>query len=175
MPKKNQQKKLIENVLALSAKARKEKEMNPSIINATVGSYYDESGQIKVFRCVKEAFEKPDYNNYLSYSSVKGSNEFIEAIKDWVLGSDYQDKYTNYYLNAIATCGGTGAIALAFATYLEKNEGVMLPNIMWPAYLQIATNLEINHHVYNLYNENGRLDLANIKEVANKLQVKYDK
>lgn len=51
----------------------------------------------------------------------------------------------------------------------------MLPNIMWPAYLQIATNLEINHHVYNLYNENGRLDLANIKEVANKLQVKYDK
>lgn len=49
MPKKNQQKKLIENVLALSAKARKEKEMNPSIINATVGSYYDESGQIKVF------------------------------------------------------------------------------------------------------------------------------
>lgn len=45
--------------------------MNPSIINATVGSYYDESGQIKVFRCVKEAFEKPDYNNYLSYSSVK--------------------------------------------------------------------------------------------------------
>ena len=175
MPKKNQQKKLIENVLALSAKARKEKEMNPSIINATVGSYYDESGQIKVFRCVKEAFEKPDYNNYLSYSSVKGSNEFIEAIKDSVLCSDYQDKYTNYYLNAIATCGGTGAIALAFATYLEKNEGVMLPNIMWPAYLQIATNLEINHHVYNLYNENGRLDLANIKEVANKLQVKYDK
>lgn len=35
MPKKNQQKKLIENVLAISAKARKEKEMNPSIINAT--------------------------------------------------------------------------------------------------------------------------------------------
>ena len=45
MPKKNQQKKLIENVLAISAKARKEKEMNPSIINATVGSYYDESGK----------------------------------------------------------------------------------------------------------------------------------
>ena len=60
-----------------------------------------------------------------------------------------QVQTTNYYLNAIATCGGTGAIALAFATYLEKNEGVMLPNIMWPAYLQIATNLEINHQVYN--------------------------
>ncbi len=175
MPKKNQQKKLIENVLAISAKARKEKEVNPSIINATVGSYYDESGQINVFNCVKKAFEKPDYNNYLSYSSVKGSNEFVEVVKDWVLGSDYQNRYANYYFNVIATCGGTGAIALAFATYLEENEGVMLPSIMWPAYLQIATNLEINHHLYNLYNDNGRLDLANIKEVANKLQAKYDK
>lgn len=175
IPNINKQKKLIENVLGVSAKAREEKAKNPDIINATVGSYYDEDGKIKVFDCVKDAFTHPDYDNYLSYSSVKGSNAYIEAVQTWVLGENYKKIYDTYLFNTIATCGGTGAIALAFATYLEKGEGLLLPHILWPSYIQIANNLGIQADFYQLYDEKGNLDLRSIEQNAILMQEKYDK
>ena len=140
MPKKNQEKKMLENVLAVSAKARREKELNKSVINATSGSYYNEEGNIKVFDCVNEVFEHPNFNSHLSYANVRGSINFQESVTKWVLGNNYQDIYNDYKFSVIATPGGTGAISLTMGTYLEPGEGIMLPSIMWPAYLQIAKN-----------------------------------
>ena len=85
MPIKNQKKILSENVLAVSAKARKAKEQDNNIINATAGTYYDNAGHIKVFKCIEEAFNHPTYNNYLSYASIQGSSEFMDCVKSWIL------------------------------------------------------------------------------------------
>ena len=175
MPQKNQEKKLLENVLAVSAKARKEKEMNKNVINATSGSYYDDNGDIKVFDCVKETFEGGKYNSNLSYASVRGSNEFCENVTKWILGDDYKNEYDEYLFSLIATPGGTGAISLTVGTYLEQGEGIMFPSIMWPAYLQIAKNQGVNSHIYELYNENDKLNTQSILEVGKTLQEKYDK
>ncbi len=175
MPNKNQNKKLTENVLAIAAKVREAKKHNPQTINATVGSYYDEDGNIKVFKAVKEVFENPNYNNILSYSSVKGSSDFSEAIKKWILGDDYQIKYDGYYKNLIATPGGTGALALAMGTYLDKKEGILLPNIMWPSYMQIATNLDIDVCLYELFDDNNHFNLASIDISCRLMQEKYGK
>lgn len=175
MPKKNQQKKMLENVLAVSAKARKEKELNNEVINATSGSYYDETGNIKVFDCVKETFEKPKFNSHLSYANVRGTKAFQEVVTKWVFGDNYQNDYPNYLFNTIATPGGTGALSLAIGTYLEEKEGIMLPSIMWPAYLQIAKNQGINTFTYELYDENENLNINSILEVGEQLQEKFDK
>lgn len=175
MPQENQNKKAQENVLAISAKAREEKAHNPAIINATSGTYYDEDGNIKVFECVKDIFNHPNYNNILTYSSVTGSKSFLDAVKKWIFGDDYEQAYPNYYFNAIATPGGTGALTMSLATYLTPSEGIMLPNIMWPVYTQMATNLNIKPHLYELFDEQNKLNLASIKKVAQELQTKYQK
>ena len=175
MPQKNQQKKMLENVLAVSAKARREKEKNKEVINATSGSYYDDFGNIKVFECVKNTFEGGKYNSNLSYASLRGTPEYSEAVTEWILGDDYKTEYSDYLFSLIATPGGTGAISLTVGTYLEDGEGLMLPDIMWPAYLQIAKNQGVNTHTYKLYNEENKLNTENILEVGKTLQEKYDK
>ncbi len=175
MPKKNQEKKMLENVLAVSAKARAEKELNKFVINATSGSYYDEEGNIKVFDCVKDTFEKPRFNSHLSYANVRGSQQFQEVVTKWVLGDSYKKDYDGYQFSVIATPGGTGAISLTVGTYLETGEGLMLPSIMWPAYLQIAKNQGINTHTYELYDEFENLNTDSILKVGRELQEKYGK
>ena len=175
MPIKNQKKILSENVLAVSAKARKAKEQDNNIINATAGTYYDNAGHIKVFKCIEEAFNHPTYNNYLSYASIQGSSEFMDCVKSWILGEDYTQVYTDYKINVIATPGGTGAISLAVGTYLEKGDAVLLPNIMWPAYTQIVNNQEVDYLTYKLYNEVGNFNLENLKEVATITSKNYGK
>lgn len=175
MPKINQQKKTQEKVLTIAAEARAAKAVNNSVINATAGSYYDESGNIKVFKCVDDAFRKPFYNQDLSYSSIKGSKEFEQCVLRWVFSDSYEEDYKGYNLNVVPTPGGTGAISLAMATYLEKGESVLLPSIMWPAYIQIANNLGLNISTYELFNEQGIFNIANIRDVAIAEQSKYDK
>lgn len=175
MPKKNQEKKMLENVLAVSAKARREKELNKSVINATSGSYYNEEGNIKVFDCVNEVFEHPNFNSHLSYANVRGSINFQESVTKWVLGNNYQDIYNDYKFSLIATPGGTGAISLTMGTYLEPGEGIMLPSIMWPAYLQIAKNQGVNTHTYELYDEFENLNVESILNEGRVLQEKYGK
>lgn len=169
MPKKNQEKILSENVLAVSAKARQAKEQDNNIINATAGSYYDNAGNIKVFKCIEDAFNHPTYNKYLSYASIQGSNEFMDSVKSWILGEEYLEEYASYHINVIATSGGTGAISLSVGTYLEKGDVVLLPDIMWPAYTQILKNQEIDYLTYKLYDEVGKFNLANLKELAIKV------
>lgn len=166
MPEKNQIKKLTENVLAVSSKARNAKEKNSNIINATAGSYYDESGKIKVFKCIDDAFKNPNYNKYLSYASIQGSDDFFESVKSWVLGDNYKDIYNDYNINVIATPGGTGAISLSVGTYLEEGDTVLLPNVMWPAYTQIITNQMVSYIEYDLYDELGNFNLASLEEKA---------
>lgn len=175
MPQKNQDKKMLENVLAVSAKARKEKELNKDVINATSGSYYDDNGNIKVFGCVKETFEGGNFNSNLSYAGLRGSIGYSDVVKKWILGDDYENEYSDYLFSLIATPGGTGAISLTIGTYLEAGEGVMLPSIMWPAYLQIVKNQGVNTHTYELYNDDNRLNTDSILEVGKMLQEKYDK
>lgn len=175
MPKVNQEKKTVENVLATSAKAREAKNNDSNVINATAGSYYGEDGNLHVFSCVNKAFKNPNYNSDLTYSSIVGTNKFSSLVKSWVFGENYQDVYNEYQMSVIATPGGTGAITISMGTYLEKGEGVMLPKLMWPAYLQIAKNLGINVDTYNLYNNDNKLDLESIKKVACEQQAKYDK
>ena len=175
MPQKNQDKKMLENVLAVSAKARKEKELNKDVINATSGSYYDDNGNIKVFGCVKETFEGGNFNSNLSYAGLRGSTGYSDVVKKWILGDDYENEYSDYLFSLIATPGGTGAISLTIGTYLEAGEGVMLPSIMWPAYLQIVKNQGVNTHTYELYNDDNRLNTDSILEVGKMLQEKYDK
>ncbi len=175
MPKKNQNKKSVENILVISSLAKKAKEKDASVINATAGSYYDESGNLKVFDCVKRVFDNPNYNTILSYSNSKGTLGFMNGVEKWILGEDYKEEYSNYYFKTIATPGGTGALSLSLGTYLESGEGVMLPDIMWLTYLQIANNLGINAHTYKLFDENNHLNLESIYSEGLNLQEKYGK
>lgn len=175
MPKKNQEKKMLENVLAVSAKARNAKELDHKVINATSGSYYNDNGNIKVFDCVKDTFENPNFNSHLSYANVRGSNQYQEVVTKWILGDNYKEEYNGYYFSLIATPGGTGALSLTMGTYLEPGEGIMLPSIMWPAYLQIAKNQGVNTHTYELYDENENLNIDSIVNEGKKLQEQYGK
>lgn len=175
MPKHQKSKKLVENVLQVSAMAREAKAKNKEVINATAGAYYTEDGNIKVFEPVRNHFEKPNYNQSLSYASVGCSPKLKNVIFDWVLGSSNLEIYKDFYQDATPTPGGTGAIAMAFATYLERGEGVLFPNLMWPAYVQIANNIQVEADYYNLYNENREFDLSSLEEKIIESQEKYGK
>lgn len=175
MPQHQQSKKLVENVLQVSAAAREAKKNNKDVINATAGSYYTEDGNIKVFEPVKNHFENPNYNQHLSYASVGCSANLKKAIFEWVLGENNLETYKDYYQDATPTPGGTGAISMALATYLEEGEGILLPNLMWPAYVQIANNIKVEANYYNLYNEKREFDLNSLEEQIIKSQEKYGK
>lgn len=166
--KKSRNKKLKNNILSLAQEARTAKLANPNVINSTAGMLFDENGQLYTFDAVKKAMNNLSNDKMFTYSDTGGSSKFSQAILNWVFGEN-NNEFKEHNLSVVATPGGSGAISLTFSTYLNRGDKVLLPKVMWETYITYAEERECSYLLYELWDENGNLNISSIKKCIDSL------
>jgi aspartate/tyrosine/aromatic aminotransferase len=136
--------KILKNdVLALSQEAKKAKQLDNSVVNATIGSLFDDNGIFYTFKNVDNLIKSLSNEDFYSYSPNNGNKDFHDAVTNWVLGNYYDDVINNLSVESIPTPGGTGAVSNALFNSLDAGETVLLPDIYWGPYKNMceASNL----------------------------------
>ena len=161
--------KLIDTVFTIASKAKEAKKElgNEHVIDASLGSLYDEEEKFVALNSVFNSYRKLTNEEYAKYAaSFSGNNDYKELIKEFVL----ENKLTNLKTNVVATSGGTGAIALTITNILDKNETLIVPNIGWTSYAIMAKENNINVDYYEMFDNNNNFNLLDLKnKITNSL------
>ena len=127
-------------VFAANSLAKKAAEAGHDVINATLGTLYDESGKLfvneTVYRCLDE-ISPADKARYAS--DIAGNTEFCTAVWNWI------NRLDNIHLphRIVASAGGTGAIILPLANTLEPGSSLLIPSIGWSSYRSMARQMNL--------------------------------
>lgn len=153
--------KLIDNVFNISLLANKAKKEDKEIINATLGSLYDENNTLVTLKSFYNSYKNLDNIALAKYSSsITGNIEYKNTIKEFVL----EDKFKNLKAEVIATSGGTGAIYLAINNLLDPYQKIIIPDIGWTNYETIAKENNLSIIKYKMFDEDNNFNLENLKE-----------
>ena len=134
-------KKLVDNIFATSKKAKQAivKFGKENVINATIGSLYDEDEKLAVYDVVESVYRNlPPEDLYAYATNVIGEDDYLEEVIKALLFEDYKEKLKGLYIASVATTGGTGAISNTIKNYMDTGDKVLLPNWMWGTYKNIA-------------------------------------
>ncbi|MBQ6559983.1 MAG: aminotransferase class I/II-fold pyridoxal phosphate-dependent enzyme [Erysipelotrichaceae bacterium] len=135
----------VDNIFSVSNLAKKD----PAGINATAGCLYDEEGKMLTYHCVQEAEKELTQAQKAAYaSSPAGNKEYLDTVSSFVL----EGKVTNHY-QAIASPGGTGALAMAFNLCLDEGDTILYPEISWGNYKVMSEEFGykiLNYDVYDM-------------------------
>ena len=165
-------KKERSNIITMAGVAKAAKAKNPEVINATIGMLFDEDEKFYTFRSVKAADSELTNEQKYPYTNTIGIKPYCDAVLNWVFDKHLAYFKEHEYLSIITTPGGSGAISNAFSNYLNAGENVLLPNYMWTNYIQVAYENYLGYETYNMFNEEGTFDLADLKETFLKMQAK---
>ena len=128
------------------------------VINGTLGSLYNDDHELVTFKSVYDTFSKIDHKDKARYADgVYGNKSYIEAIKQWL----FNDK--EFDAEVIATPGASGAIALAVKNSLNRSETLLIPDIGWGPYDNIAAEAQVKIARYSMFEENA-LHIASIEK-----------
>ena len=159
------------NIITLGAIAKEEKKKDPSVINATIGMYYNEQGKLVTYESVNKALMELTDDEKYAYASTPGSADYHEALKRWIFREYYDEFMKNTFVSCMATPGGSGAISNTFTNYLNEGDEALLPSFMWGNYKQFAYENHASYRTYNLFKDN-HLDLDDIKKNMYELKEK---
>ena len=149
---------------ALNEMANKRKEEGASVVNVTLGTFYNDEGNLVSFTQIDELINKNLNQCSRSYAPIDGGSLFKKNVVAWVYGQYKENLYKKYYADACATPGGTGALYLAFRNYCEDNP-VILPNIGWANYKAICGQMNKSFVFYSMFKD-GLFDLDSVISLA---------
>lgn len=158
-------------IITLGAIAKEEKKKDPTVINATIGMLYDESGKLFTFKSVDAALNNLTPEEKYAYSSTPGNADFHEALKRWIFRQYYDEMLSNLHCSVMATPGGSGAISNTFSNYLNQGDMVLLPEYMWGNYKQFAYENFASYTTYKMF-DNGKFNLTDLKNKMIELKKK---
>ena len=154
--------KLVDTVFKIASLAKKAKKElgNDKVIDATLGSLYDEDNNLVTLNSFFNTYRNLDNSDYAKYSSTfSGNFKYKEAIKNYVIGNSFK----NLKERIIATPGGTGAISITISNMLSKDETIIIPNIGWTSYNIMAKENNLNIIQYKMFDDNNNFNLIDLK------------
>src|SRR5262249_17362719 len=129
------------------------------IINATVGALLDDEGRLAVLPTMADAFRAVPAEVSAGYAPIAGPDDFRRAVIHDLLG----DRRAAADAIAVATPGGSGAIRLAFANFLEPGQALLPSSFYWGPYKTLADDAGRKLETFRMFDERGRLDTADFK------------
>lgn len=165
-------KKVFDNgfQIAKNAKLASEKYGKENVINGTLGIFYNDNEEMHTLDIVKEEYKNISDKDIFNYASNIGGEEiFVQGVKEYLFGKNYNQKLNNNFLEVIATPGGSGALFNTFKNYVNPGESVLLPNYMWSSYKLMSKEVGGEYETYSLFNNNGGFDLIQFKKSVKKL------
>lgn len=148
--------------VAKLAKEDIEKNGNDLVINATIGSLYDENGKLVALNSVYEHYNQLSSVTKAAYASgFNGNEEYRKEVWNWLV----QEKQLNLAHRVIATPGGSGAVSSTFFNILEANETVVIPDIAWSAYQLMADYYNLKTVHYKMFEE-SHFNMSSFKQAC---------
>ena len=153
-------------IFALNREANARARSGEPVINATVGALLDDHGKLAVLGTVAEVLRAVPAEVTAGYAPIAGPDDFRRAVVADLLG----DRREAADALAIATPGGSGAIRLAFANFLERGQAVLTSSFYWGPYQTLADDAGRKLETFRMFDERGRLDTADFaRQLARQL------
>ena len=159
-------KKLVDNIFATSKKAKQAiaKFGKENVINATIGSLYNEDEKLAVYDVVESVYRNlPPEDLYAYATNVIGEDDYLEEVIKVVFYDDYKEALKGLHIASIATTGGTGAISNTVKNYMDTGDKVLLPNWMWGTYKNIVIENGGKIETYQLFDKDGNFNFEDFK------------
>lgn len=153
-----------DNVFAIVKKAKEAKAAigAENVVDATIGSLYNEEGSIVAFESVFTPYDNIAKETKAAYAaSFVGNASFREQVYNWIV----KPSGSSLAHSVIATPGGTGAVAITLQEILDEGETVILPEIAWGSYKLMATMDNLNVKTYSLF-EGDHFNMTSFKETC---------
>lgn len=162
-----------DTVFAIVAKAAAAKQQygKDQVVDATIGSLYDESGKLVAFQSVFTPYDAIEKERKAKYAgSFTGNNDYRRQVYEWL----FCDHPVPLAHSVIATPGGTGAVNLTLSQCLDAGECVVLPKIAWGSYQLMATMANLQVRTYSLF-EGDHFDLDSFRNTCREVIAQQDK
>ncbi|MGN8912879.1 pyridoxal phosphate-dependent aminotransferase [Anaerofustis butyriciformans] len=157
----------VENdtIFTISAKASEAvKKYGPDkVINSSMGVLLEDNGDFVAFKSVYDYLESLDAPKIAAYASIEGDKDFLKAVKK----ACFKDHMPNAYIEAVATPGGSGAIHHSVFNYTNIGDTVITSSLYWDPYNTICLESGRKLDTYNMFKENGGLDIDAFREKFN--------
>ncbi len=141
------------------------------VVDATLGTLFDEDGTFVAFDSVWKPYETIDKIQKAKYaSSIQGNPEFNSSIYNWLFGN----LEINIPCEIIATPGGAGAISSTMKNVLNPGETVVKPSLGWGPYKTMALECALTLTDYNMFKDN-KFDIEDFKVTLTSVMEKQGK
>lgn len=155
------------DIIAINNMAKADKAKGNKVINGSIGSFLDDEKKLGAVEIINEALRE-HITDRLGYPSVYGDEEYLDQVNKWIFGHKKERIDSLYHVFTGATIGGTGAISVAFNLFLEPQEAVLLPDVMWTNYKLIAKKANDDVVLYNMFNKEDKFDIESVRECIEK-------
>jgi aspartate aminotransferase/aromatic-amino-acid transaminase len=144
-------KKMVDKVFKAAVKAREAKEQyGDDVVDATLGTLFDENGTFVALDSVWKPYEKLDQIEKARYArSIQGNPLFIESVYKWL----FHD--IKLPCEIIATPGGAGAVSATMHNVLNPGQTVIKPSLGWGPYKTMAAEHGLKLTSYNLFKDDA--------------------
>lgn len=161
---KSKNKKLSNNVFLLSKQAKLSQKNNKETINGTLGVLYDDNENFLYLECVKNELNFLSSSELFSYAeNIDGDHLFKKSIIKYLFE---KEDFKNLFYEVVASPGGSGALSNTFSNYLNKNEVVLLPNLMWGSYKIMIDKYNGKYECYRLFNDENKFDISSFEKLV---------
>ncbi len=141
------------------------------VVDASIGSLYDEAGKLVALSSVFDHYDQIDHRTKAAYAaSFSGNEDYRREVWNWLL----QGRQLPLAHSVIATPGGSGAVSSTFCNILEEHQTVVLPDIAWGSYKLMASQNNLNTVCYSLFDKD-HFNLASFKAACLNVLEKQDR
>ena len=142
------------DILQISRNALEHQKKDPSVINASIGMFFDEDRKISGMPAVSKALRELPDMSVMPYPAVDGGKAFKDNVISWTFGQYEKRIREEMYVDACATPGGSGAIASTFSVYAKPNDYIFVSNIRWQ-YDRFADRAHVRLYEHNMFKDEG--------------------
>lgn len=164
-------KKMVDKVFKSAIKAREAKDKfgDEAVVDATLGTLFDESGTFVAFDSVWTPYESIDKIQKAKYAaSIQGNPGYRDSVYKWLFGEEEMN------CEICVSPGGAGAISSSMHNFLNPGQSVIKPSQGWGPYKTMAKEFNLNLESYNLFKD-GKFDLIDFKDTLTNVMKKEGK
>ncbi|MCX7971133.1 MAG: aminotransferase class I/II-fold pyridoxal phosphate-dependent enzyme [Negativicutes bacterium] len=130
------------------------------VVNATLGSIYDEQERLACLPVVEEMFRALDMSEIVNYAPVAGLPDFIAAAQKATFAGCRPDGY----IDGVATSGGSGALHNAIWNYSESGDAVLTHDWFWSPYRIMTVEPNRRLETFRFFTGDNRFDSRSFAE-----------
>ena len=156
-------------IFALDAEAVRRRAAGEDVVNSTLGTLLDEELRFAPIPAVAEAYRRIGSERGAPYAPIAGPAAFLEAVRTDLFGSAGRGAELARSAVAVATPGGTGALALAVHNFLEPGDSLLTTSYHWSPYETIALQAGRVLETFPMFASDGRFAATALGEALERL------